>query len=195
MALGDTDDRPVRIAIIDYEEAGIRILQQSIRLPMPEATLVTSTDGRDAVALRFADPPPDLMLINGLMPRMDGWEAVREIRLREQGDDPHVPLVFQTGMGRSSLHPPSWTAWTRGWRRPSRSRPFGTCSSGSSRLAPSDHEGPDASRPSVLRPSSDRGSRRRLPPMTSESWTHLHVGGNLRAGADLSRGHGSGTER
>jgi CheY-like chemotaxis protein len=99
LRLRDLGGPAVRIAVVDDQPANIRVLERILGLAMPEATVVSGSDGRDAVALRFADPPPDLMFINGEMPEMDGWEAVAAIRAGEQADGVRaIPIILNSGL-------------------------------------------------------------------------------------------------
>ncbi len=60
--------------------------------------VVEGHDGFDAMRLRFGNPIPDAMLLNGLMPGMTGPEAIRAIREREQAEERrHMPIALFTG--------------------------------------------------------------------------------------------------
>jgi CheY-like chemotaxis protein len=60
--------------------------------------VLIGVDGNDAVALRFGDPEPDAMFVNGLMPGMCGPEAIEIIRERERAEGrPRMPIALQTG--------------------------------------------------------------------------------------------------
>lgn len=52
--------------------------------------VVTATNGRDAL-LRFRHEQPDLVVLDVMMPEMDGWAVARAIR--KESD---VPLIFLT---------------------------------------------------------------------------------------------------
>ncbi len=66
-----------RIFIVDDEPANVRILE---RLLAQEGytDLVTMTDPRD-VMTRYQESPPDLVLLDLLMPHVDGFEILRRI--------------------------------------------------------------------------------------------------------------------
>jgi CheY-like chemotaxis protein len=55
--------------------------------------LVTAMDGEEAVRTAEAELP-DLILMDVVMPRMTGFEAVREIRRRQLAGD--VPIIMVT---------------------------------------------------------------------------------------------------
>ena len=50
--------------------------------------------GRDGIALLMANPDVDAMLVDIMMPGMDGYETIREIR--RHGNFRHLPLVAVT---------------------------------------------------------------------------------------------------
>ncbi|MBD2185966.1 response regulator [Planktothrix sp. FACHB-1355] len=50
-----------------------------------------ASDGDEAIA-RIQESPPDLVVLDVVMPRMNGFEVVRE--LRENPKTKHLPVVF-----------------------------------------------------------------------------------------------------
>jgi len=54
-----------------------------------------AANGKEAVD-QVAARPFDLVLMDVQMPEMDGYEATQAIRLREQGDRRHLPIVALT---------------------------------------------------------------------------------------------------
>jgi len=52
-------------------------------------------NGKEAIGI-IEDKAFDLVLMDCLMPVMDGYEATREIRRREEGVDRHVPIIAMT---------------------------------------------------------------------------------------------------
>ena len=57
--------------------------------------VVPAADGQAALALLHAGPPPDLILLDMLMPVLDGWHFLD--RLRREGPRPAVPVIVTTG--------------------------------------------------------------------------------------------------
>ena len=57
---------------------------------------MTATDGAQALALCQAEALPDLVLMDVLMPGMDGFEVVR--RLRDNPATAQLPVIFVTGL-------------------------------------------------------------------------------------------------
>src|SRR3989442_6512080 len=58
-------------------------------------TVLVATNGESALQ-RAAQALPDIVLLDAVMPRMDGFEVAR--RLKAQPDTAHIPIVFMTGL-------------------------------------------------------------------------------------------------
>lgn len=61
------------------------------------AQVDTCVNGLEATQQAIAEPPYNLVLMDCLMPRMDGLEATRIIRQRETGTGTHLPIIALTG--------------------------------------------------------------------------------------------------
>lgn len=89
----ETNDRP-RILVVDDNEANRRVARAHIQRLDAEATL--AGDGRTALDL-LSVRPFDLVLLDGMMPGMDGPATAREIRRREHAAAlPPIPIVALT---------------------------------------------------------------------------------------------------
>src|SRR2546423_1905829 len=58
-------------------------------------TVVAANDGEEALARALVDPP-DLLITDVMMPRMDGWALVKALRARPELA--HLPVVFLTAL-------------------------------------------------------------------------------------------------
>ncbi|MGE5181058.1 MAG: response regulator [Acidobacteriota bacterium] len=56
----------------------------------------TANDGMDAIARAIANPP-DLLIADVMMPKLDGWSLVRELRSHPRHAD--LPVIFLTALG------------------------------------------------------------------------------------------------
>ena len=84
---------PPRILVVDDNPTNIRILQ--VRLGAEGYDIATAADGEQALAAAKADPP-DLILLDIMMPKVDGIEVCR--RLRADPDFPFTPIILVTAM-------------------------------------------------------------------------------------------------
>ena len=85
----------MKIAVVDDTLANLLIVRKHVELL--GHTAVTARDGTEALAV-YAAEKPDLVLMDVVMPEMDGYEAARRIRALE-GDAHWTPIIFLTGMG------------------------------------------------------------------------------------------------
>ena len=58
-------------------------------------TVLVATNGEDAL-VRALQALPDIVLLDAMMPGMDGFEVAR--RLKSQAQTAHIPIVFMTGL-------------------------------------------------------------------------------------------------
>jgi class 3 adenylate cyclase/CheY-like chemotaxis protein len=82
---------PPRILIVDDTPANVHILQT--RLAVHGYDIVTATDGEEALAAVPATQP-DLILLDVMMPKIDGFEVCR--RLRADTSLPFIPIILVT---------------------------------------------------------------------------------------------------
>jgi adenylate cyclase len=82
---------PPRILIVDDTPANLHILQ--LRLAPNGYEIITATDGEDAIAAARAHHP-DLILLDVMMPKMDGIEVCRQ--LRADPSLPFIPIIMVT---------------------------------------------------------------------------------------------------
>jgi two-component system alkaline phosphatase synthesis response regulator PhoP len=82
-----------KILIAD-DELYIRLLVKDIL--EPEFTVIEASNGEEAVSAARAEQP-DLVLMDILMPKLDGYTACYAIRNSEQTKD--IPVVMLTGVG------------------------------------------------------------------------------------------------
>jgi two-component system, cell cycle response regulator DivK len=65
---------------------------------------ISATNGKEGVEKAVADKP-DLIMMNSIMPEMDGWEATRVLRANPHTKD--IPILASTAM----LQPSHLRAW------------------------------------------------------------------------------------
>jgi len=84
---------PLKLLIADDNHSDRMILQTIVKRQGHD--VVTAVDGIDAIE-KFSEEGPDIILLDALMPRMDGFEAAREIK-RLSGED-LIPIIFLTSL-------------------------------------------------------------------------------------------------
>ena len=82
-----------KILIVDDEPALVRLMSQV--LGQKENEVLTAGNGQEALKLLFANKP-DLVLLDVVMPGMDGWQTCK--RIREVSD---IPVIMLTGKGEA----------------------------------------------------------------------------------------------
>ncbi|MGH7720902.1 MAG: diguanylate cyclase [Gemmatimonadaceae bacterium] len=86
-------DLPPRILIVDDKEDNVEILRA--RLEASGYRTLSATGGEAALTL-IAEEPPDLVLLDVMMPHMDGHEVAR--RIKGDGSLPFIPIIMQTAL-------------------------------------------------------------------------------------------------
>jgi two-component system KDP operon response regulator KdpE len=82
-----------KVLVVDDEPAFVRLVSNSLSHSGYE--VLTAGDGQEALRLLFTHNP-DLVLLDVMMPRMNGWQTCS--RIREVSD---VPIVIITGEQKS----------------------------------------------------------------------------------------------
>ena len=88
-----TADVPQRILIVDDERRNAELLK--VMLAPEGYTLLTATNGEDALGL-LADQKPDLILLDVMMPGMDGYQVVGKIK--ENPATRTIPVIMLTAL-------------------------------------------------------------------------------------------------
>ena len=78
-----------RVLVVDDSETVLLMLQR--RLEMAGYDVATATDGQGALDGVAANPGPDIVLLDAMMPGMSGIDALR--KMRSSGDNTPVLIV------------------------------------------------------------------------------------------------------
>jgi CheY-like chemotaxis protein len=81
-----------KILLVDDSKTALMI-ERSILENCTPYRCVTAMDGKEALA-RVREEKPDLVLMDVVMPRMNGFETCR--RMREQPDSREIPIILVT---------------------------------------------------------------------------------------------------
>lgn len=86
-----------RILLVDDSAENIRILLEVLK---GEYQVVAAKDGAKALALAQQQPAPDIILLDVLMPQMDGYEVCR--RLKQDPQTREIPVIFVTALAEDA---------------------------------------------------------------------------------------------
>ncbi|MFN8547300.1 MAG: response regulator [Candidatus Eisenbacteria bacterium] len=84
-----------RILVVDDEIYIVHILEFS--LTMEGYEVVTASDGEEALK-KIEDDRPDLVVLDIMMPKLDGYEVCR--RLRQKEETASLPVILLSAKGR-----------------------------------------------------------------------------------------------
>lgn len=84
------NDKKYTVMVVDDIQENIDILATVLGI---QYTVSTAMDGKSALAL-IADEPPDLILLDIMMPEMDGFEVCRQLKAQAETKD--IPIIFLT---------------------------------------------------------------------------------------------------
>ena len=82
-----------KIMVVDDDRNICELLR--LYLEKEQYTVVIANDGNEAIA-RFASDNPALILLDVMMPGLDGWQVCREIRKKS-----NVPIIMLTAKGET----------------------------------------------------------------------------------------------
>lgn len=81
------------ILVVDDTPENLTVLGQLLK---PYYRVKVAPSGQRALRIAVTDPKPDLILLDVMMPEMDGYEVIR--RLREDPATHDIPVIFVTAM-------------------------------------------------------------------------------------------------
>ena len=84
--------REKKILLVDDEPLNIRVMSQILR---DHYRLMVATGGHEALKCTASPQPPDLVLLDLVMPGMDGLEVCRQLKASETTRD--IPIIVVTG--------------------------------------------------------------------------------------------------
>lgn len=86
-----------RVLIVDDAPENLRILSESLR---GNYTIMFAKNGQDALRLAGSEPGPDIILLDVIMPEMNGYEVCR--RLKESSHTRDIPVMFITAQNEEA---------------------------------------------------------------------------------------------
>ena len=73
--------RKPKVLIVDDTPENIQVLMETLK---DQYTIVAAINGEKALKMAMAEPSPDLILLDIMMPGMDGYEVCRRLKAEEQ---------------------------------------------------------------------------------------------------------------
>ena len=98
------------VLIADDDRDIVRFVALNLRLEGFD--VVVANDGQDALDMAL-DVAPNLILLDTMMPRMDGYEVCS--RLRDQRPDDQVPVIMLTAKSMEADRSMAYTAGADDW--------------------------------------------------------------------------------
>lgn len=86
------DKKPV-VLVVDDSTTNIRLLNELLH---NDYMVRVATDGHTALRLAVSAPKPDIILLDIIMPKMDGYEVCQ--RLKSDAHTKNIPVIFITAM-------------------------------------------------------------------------------------------------
>ncbi|OEF96528.1 diguanylate cyclase [Desulfuribacillus alkaliarsenatis] len=90
------DEKKQTILIVDDSRTNIMALADLLK---DVWAIKIATNGKDALRIAFSEDQPDLILLDVMMPDMDGYEVCK--RLKAAPETKHIPIVFVTAMNQA----------------------------------------------------------------------------------------------
>ncbi|MDW7672533.1 MAG: diguanylate cyclase [Bacillota bacterium] len=81
------------VLIVDDSAINVHILEKLLE---DEVDVKAATDGRTALEIAFSDHPPDLILLDVMMPDVDGYTVCRMLKGAPETRD--IPIIFVTAL-------------------------------------------------------------------------------------------------
>ncbi len=86
-------EKKPRILIVDDEKMNLKVLADLLK---DEYTPVLARSGEQALQHAFSDFPPDLILLDVMMPQMGGYEVIKN--LKNNVKTMNIPVIFVTAL-------------------------------------------------------------------------------------------------
>ena len=85
------------ILVVDDAPENIQVLSAILK---PSYKVKAATSGERALKIAHSDKPPDLILLDIMMPEMDGYEVCRQLKADEHTRA--IPVIFVTGLSEDT---------------------------------------------------------------------------------------------
>jgi putative two-component system response regulator len=79
------------VLVVDDTPTNIQVLMETLK---DDYRIIAAVNGQRALQLAESDPPPDIILLDVMMPEMDGYEVCA--RLKADAKTRDIPVIFVT---------------------------------------------------------------------------------------------------
>lgn len=80
------------VLIVDDAKENINVLAELLKADFKVRAAIS---GEKALEIAFSNNPPDLILLDVMMPQMDGYEVCKRLKASSQTNG--IPIIFITG--------------------------------------------------------------------------------------------------
>ncbi|MBF0120857.1 MAG: hybrid sensor histidine kinase/response regulator [Desulfobacterales bacterium] len=87
----DKENQKISLLIVDDEPSNLKILLELLK---SDYNIRVATSGERAIAIAMSETPPDLILLDVMMPEMDGYDIC--IYLKNKPETRNIPVIFVT---------------------------------------------------------------------------------------------------
>jgi len=91
--MSETAQRPT-VLVVDDTVGNLTVLSEVLR---DDYRVKAATNGRKALSIATSASPPDIILLDIMMPGMDGYEVCRQLKMDDRTR--RIPVVFVTALG------------------------------------------------------------------------------------------------
>ncbi len=88
-----TNDTRPKVLIVDDEPENIQLLMETLK---QDYIITAARNGTKALDMAFSTKQPDIILLDIMMPDMDGYEVCRRLKANDQARD--IPVIFVTAL-------------------------------------------------------------------------------------------------
>jgi len=74
-----TRTKPRRILIVEDDDQNIAVMQSILELMLGQREVQVAHDGHEGIRMAYENPP-DLILMDLALPKLDGWQVTRSLR-------------------------------------------------------------------------------------------------------------------